>query len=220
MSLLDWLLPVVLVILGLRELLPRAIRLFRTNWLDTYFEEDTQLDIQDQRLKEVVDGCVNKLKSMGFSIIGIRAEKPPVWGSPVKELTLVSVADNTFFCIYIESKTVKYYFYTPFSGGQAVISTYAAYKNENKDYLIIYRTNKNDIGEIFAVHKRNVETFIGKGFIPYREYTWQSRLKAAYLYYNSPQVKKTERTATIISFVILVVCFVPLIFTAFMYFRQ
>jgi hypothetical protein len=220
MTLFDWLIPGILVILGIREFLPRAVRLFRPNFRDVYFEEDNELDISDASVKEYVDECIDKLRSLGFSPIGIRVEKPPIWGPAVKELTLVSAADHTFVCLFLDRKSLKYYFYTPFTGGEIVISAYSAYKNVKKDDILVYRANRNEVGEIFNIHKNNVQEFISKGCNPYKEYTWQSRIRATYTYYNSPRIKKAEVRGDIISLTILIACFMPLILVAVTYFRQ
>jgi hypothetical protein len=210
MGLLDWLMPILVVILGAREFLPKAIRLFRPKLQDVYFEEDHHLELPDD-LKEEVENCVNKLKTKGFSPIGTRIEKSLIWGSPQRELNLVSEADHIFACVYVERKMLKYYFYTPFSDGGIVISSFLAYKNRDKNGLCIYASKKDDLEEILNTHKMNVRNFIEKGFIPYKEYTWQSRLKATYLYYKNPFIRKDQFRTDLASLAILVICIIPLI---------
>jgi hypothetical protein len=210
---LDWLMPILVVILGVREFFPKAFRLFRPDLQDVYFEEDHHLELS-QELNDEVENCVNKLKTKGFEHIGIRVEKSLIWGAPRRELTLVSEADHAFACVFVESRTPKYYFYTPFSDDGIVISSYLAYKNKNQNGACIYRTNKDNLDDIWNTHRQNVANFIEKGFIPYRQYTWQTRLKAAYQFYRNRHIKNDRLRGDLLSLLVLIICIIPLIIVA------
>jgi hypothetical protein len=216
MSLFDWIVPLLIIVLGTREFLPKVYHFFRPNSTDIYFEDEIELTLSDA-LKEEVENIVKKLKPLGFKTIGVKNEKQPLWGGTAKELTLASEESQAFACVFADRRMIRYYFFTPFTGGQSVITSYQVFKNVNKDGFLVTKITKDNPEEMLETHKKSVADFMNQGYTPFREYTWQSRIKATHLYYNSASIKKAFLIGDLVSLFLLILCYLPMLFFVLTY---
>jgi hypothetical protein len=138
----------------------------------------------------------NRLASLGFSQIGVKAETSPLRGSSVLELALVSVADNTFASIVLDQDGHPYslYFYTPFTNNGIVFTRNGEFAPETEDRnTSVKNVVSNDFNAIFTSHKERVQSFVRRGFTPLVDSTKQSRIEATRLYYVSSYGRHSVR---------------------------
>ncbi len=195
----------IISVIGIWYSFPVCIYLFRPNAIRSYFKDNDSTGVMEQK---GVRDLVKKLKSMNFEYLGVKVEEPPLWKRSQEEVTLKSVEARAFASIGIKNRTIKYYFFTPFKEGKIVLTANSSFTEADNDEIIQSSVAGYEPKEILEIHKKSVASFVKRGFTPYEEYTRQSRIDAANLYYNSRLSRRQLRTAGAINFVFfLVFCF-------------
>jgi hypothetical protein len=159
----------------------------------------------------------NQLQALGFYQIGIKIEHPPLWGSN-SELSFADGAGHTFASVAVINGRPVYYFFTPFNGGQAVLTANANFTATNAPDLLQATLTPGDPATLLSVHQKHIEEFTKKGLTPFIEYTQQTRLEATSLYYKIKTVRKQMRLlGAVYLFFLLVIClpFVYFVYKAF-----
>jgi hypothetical protein len=200
-----------------RSLVPRIISFLLPGNRRLYFEDDLS-NPGDGTRRERMRPIVEKIESLGFSKLGVMVEKQPLWAKGSRELSLASAAQKTFASVGLRHNQPSYFFYTPYTGGQIVITAYNAFRHLQRDDFMTTVVYSEDPGETLEVHKKQVEEFINKGFNPYKEYTRDSLVQATVQYYHSSYPRQQLRTAGIFNllfFLLIVFVFALLVKGAF-----
>jgi hypothetical protein len=195
----------IISIAGIWFSFPVCIYLFRPNAIRSYFKDNDSARIMEQK---GVRDLIKKLKSMNFEYLGIKVEEPPLWKRSQEEVSLKSVESLAFASIGIKNRTIRFYFLTPFKEGKIVLTANSSFTEADNDEIIQSSLDRNEPKEILEIHKKHVTSFVNRGFTPCEEYTQQSRINAANLYYNSRLSRRQLRIAGAINFAfVLVFCF-------------
>ena len=193
----------VLVVLQGRTAIPRIISFFFPGTRRLYFD-DSGAPIGEKH-REIVRPVLEKIEALGFSQLGIMTDKPPLWAKGSREIVLASSEERAFASIGLRKNRLSYFFYTPFTGGQIVITAYNAFRDVHLDGFVTAVVYTEDIEGMLAVHREQVREFMGQGFEPYQEYNRESIVKATYSYYKSPFPRQRLRVAGIINLLIYLV---------------
>lgn len=210
MGALEWIFSVILAAFGILVFLPRGIFLFRPNAFRTYYDDDPNTSIRTFH-RGIVKENAEKIESLGFTELGVKVEKFPLWGSRSEELTFASSKDRAFAAITIYRNTSTYHFITPFTGGQIVITSPGSFKNIDTEGFLSASSSADDHGAVLEKHRESVASFVSKGYTPFQEYTRESRLESSALYYNSKPAKSKARRVGAFTFIAFVVLIFPLI---------
>jgi hypothetical protein len=205
----EWIIPSIFAFMAVWIYIPRTVFLFRSGFR-FYFDSNPNASITRIHKREVTR-IADELVSLGFNYIGVKIEKFPLWGGSIKQLSFASEKNCAFATIYISWYMVSYYFYTPFKDGQYVLTAYNSFQDMNRKNYIIARLKSNDSQNGLELHKNNVQVFRNKGFIPYHEYSKQSRLQASDAYYQSSIARSQWRIAGAISCFGFIIFILPLI---------
>jgi hypothetical protein len=197
-----------------KSLVPRIISFLAPGDRKLYFEEFTQEPLGTER-QETLRPVIEKLEILGFSMLGMMVEKPPLWAHETREIAMASASNKIFASIGLRRNNPSYFLYTPFAGGEVVITAHNSFRDYFKDDFATAVVNSGDLEEMLEVHKKQVENFIEKGRTPYQEYTRESFIRATNLYYSSPYPRKKLRVAGIINLLF----FLFLIFLFAIFFR-
>jgi hypothetical protein len=101
--------------------LPGVIFSFFPEKFRAYYDNDERI-IQKFLQKDNVLPIAEKLEALGFFKMGVNTAKLPLWGNKRREMMFASTHEHAFTSIiHVNYKTI-YYFLTPFSGGQFVIT--------------------------------------------------------------------------------------------------
>jgi hypothetical protein len=119
---------------------------------------------------------------LGFSIIGIKVEKPHLWRKAIYELNLASKTYPAFANIFMYGKQVYYYFYTPFLDGHTVLTANGIFPAITSDKLLQSVVAVTGVENLLAIHTKQIEQFVSKDFRPYEIFDQESRIKATYNY--------------------------------------
>ena len=195
----------VIVIFQFRTLIPRILSFLQPGNRHLYFEDNPQPPIDELR-REMIRPIIEKMEALGFKQLGIMVDKPPLWAKGTREITLASNDRKVFASVGFRSLKPSYFFYTPFSGGQVVITGHNSFRNFHKDDFVTSVFSEDDMGEMLAVHQNQVKEFVNKGFTPFGDYTRETVIEATNLYYRAPHPLRQLRIAGIINLLFILLC--------------
>jgi hypothetical protein len=122
-------------------------------------------------------------------------EKAPLWSKSSRELVMVSANHKIIASFGVRGLRLSYFLYTPFEGGQVVITAYNCFRNYVKPDFITSEIKSGELDEMLESHHKDVEDFVAKGFVPFNEYTREAVIRATNLYYKAPYPSKQLRIA-------------------------
>jgi hypothetical protein len=208
---LEWVFAVFMAAVGIGLFLPRGIFLFNPSGYRIHFDDSPYSSMKTFH-KKTVSEIADKITALGFTELGVKVEKFPLWGSRTEELCLASPAAQAFAVITVFKNTATYHFFTPFSGGQVIMTSPGSFKKiETPEFLSSIVRDAEDAGVVLAKHQENVAAFVSKGLTPYREFTRESRLESTALYYNSGPLRSKARKVGAFTFFAFVILMVPLV---------
>lgn len=200
----------VIIIFQGRNLIPRVFSFLMPGDRNLYFKDLSDSPGSPER-DEMIRPVIEKLESLGFTRLGIMAEKAPLWGRESREISLASAADKIIASVGFRRNKPSYFLYTPFTGGEVVITAYNSFRDFFKDDFATAVVASGDLDEMMEVHKIQVQHFLEKGRTPFQDYSRDSVIKATNLYYSSPYPRRQLRIAGVINllfFLVLVFLFV------------
>ena len=196
-----------------RTAIPRIVSFLVPGKRSFYFEEDLQT-AKDKKRLEKMRPILEKIEALGFTRLGIMVEKQPLWAKGTRELSLASSPEKAFASIGFRRNEPSYFFYTPFTGGQIIITAYNSFRHFERNDFFSSVVSSGEPGEMLETHKKKVAEFTAKGLTPYRDYTRESLIEATLLFYNASHPRLQLRTAGMINliyFLVLVFVFVLLL---------
>jgi hypothetical protein len=213
MSILYAIVSVVLLIFVIfqgKAILPRVTSFIRPGKRQFYFEDDLR-EGDDEMRREQVKPIIAKMEALGFKQLGVMIEKQPLWAKASREIALASSTDKIFVSIGFRHGQPSYFFYTPFTGGQIVITAFNAFRQFHKEDFVTAIVTSGEPAEMLEEHRKNVKELSDKGYSPFQQYSRETLIEATNLYYNSPHTRQQLRTAGMISLLFWVVCVLLLI---------
>jgi hypothetical protein len=136
---------------------------------------------------------IGRLKDMGFFMLGIKAERLPLWGRAYREAALVSRAAETYASITLhpDGSPSSLYFYTPLGNGDMVFTRNHPYGKEAEgDALSVKNIPSKDFREIMESHERRLRIFLDRGMRPLVGSGTQARIEATGLFYKSEYARR------------------------------
>ena len=211
METLEWIFAVLMAAIGIWLFLPRGIFLFNPSAYRYYFDDSPDTSMKTFH-KKIVSDISARLTALGFNELGVKMEKFPLWGARAEELVLALPSAQAFAVITVYRNTATYHFYTPFTGGQIVMTSPGSFKKiSSPDFVSSVVRDSEDAGVVLAKHQENVTAFVKQGLAPYREYTRESRLESTVLYYQSKPLRSKARKVGAFTFGAFVILMVPLV---------
>jgi hypothetical protein len=197
MTILTWVLAalmLVFIVFQIRSRVPRIISFFTPGNRNLFFQDNPDPPI-DEIHQEMIKPKLEKLQTLGFSSIGLMLEKPPLWSKSSREMVLVSTNDKIIASIGFRGIKLSYFLYTPFEGGQVVVTAYNCFRNYIKPDFMTSEVKSGDLDEMLEDHKKDVADFVARGYVPFNEYTREAVIRATNLYYKSSYPSKQLRIA-------------------------
>ncbi len=216
MSSIDWLMFVItagVMLYGVWKFLPGGLYLFFPSGIRSHFDANNTYS-QEFLQQGNVNYLVEQLKTLGFSPIGVKVEQRLLWGS-IRDLSLTSNRAYAFASITVINSKTLYYFFTPFTGGQAVLTANDGFPAVHTEDFIQSTANTVTPSELLAIHQRYVDEFRKKGFVPFSEFNQQTRLEATSLYYKISSVRGRMRKNGATYLIFLVIFCLPFFYIIF-----
>lgn len=195
----------VFIVWQARTVLPRIVSFLLPVKRRLYFEDDLQKPVEAAK-RETLRPVIEKLESLGFKPLGMMVEKFPLWAGVSREISMTSPAAKTIASLGFRRRKPSYFFYTPFTGGEVVITSYNSFRDFNKDDFVTTVVPSGEPAEMLEIHQKQVEKFIALGSVPFTEYTRESVIKATELYYDSLYPKQQLRIAGLFNLLFFIVC--------------
>jgi hypothetical protein len=139
---------------------------------------------------------LEELKTLDFSIIGVKIEQPPLWGRAVREIALVSKAKQCYASIILHpnASPASVYCYTPFSdGGMVFTRDFEAGSEAEGERLSVKNVVSTGLSGLVEDHVRRVEGMMQRGLMPRVGSTQHSRLEATGAFYASDYARRAQR---------------------------
>jgi hypothetical protein len=188
-----------------RSILPRVFSYLGRGKRRFYFEDDLGGTDEAAR-REQIRPTLEKMEALGFKQLGIMLEKQPLWGKATREIALANPAEKIFASLGFRRSQPSYFFYTPFTSGQVVITAYNSFRFYHSDTFSSSLVSSGEPAEMLEEHKKIVREFMDKGAAPYQEYTRESLIEATNLYYAAPHTRDQLRAAASMSLFFWVIC--------------
>ena len=198
---------------GVWKFLPGAIYLFLPSGVRSHFDTSnaySQEFLQQGNVRTITE----QIQTLGFLPIGVKIEQRPLWGS-ISDLSLASNRAYAFASITIINSKTLYYFFTPFSGGQAVLTANDGFPAVNTADFIQSSASSTNPADTLAIHQKYVDEFRKRGFTPFQEFNQQTRIDATALYYKINSVRKKMRKNGATYFILLVLFCFPFFYVVF-----
>ena len=216
MSSIDWIMFVIaagVMLYGVWKFLPGGTYLFFPSGVRSHFDNHnaySQEFLQQGNVRSITE----QIEALGFFPIGVKIEQRPLWGS-ISDLSFASNSGHAFASITVINNKTLYYFFTPFSGGQAVLTANDGFPAVHTEDFIQSTANTVTPSDLLAIHQRYVDEFRKKGFIPFSEYNQQTRLEATSLYYKINAVRGRMRKNGATYFILFLLFCFPFLYIIF-----
>jgi len=134
-----------------------------------------------------------RLRDMGFSLLGVKAERLPLWGRAYREAALVSRAADTYASIVLDpaNSPASLYFYTPLENGGMVFTRNHPHGRETEtETVTVKNIPSQDFREVFDSHEKRLRVFLDKGWRPLIGSGQQARIEATRVFYKSSYARQ------------------------------
>ena len=216
MSFIDWIMFVIsagVMLYGVWKFLPGGLYLFFPSGVRSHFDTGNDAPLKFLQQGDVLS-ITEKLEALGFFQLGVKIEQRLLWGS-ISDLSLASNSAHTFTSITVINNKTLYYFFTPFSGGQAVLTANDGFPAVNTGDFIQSSIFTATPADLLAIHQKNVDEFRKNGFSSFSDYTQQNRLEATSLYYKISSVHGRMRKNGATYFILFLLFCVPFLYIVF-----
>jgi hypothetical protein len=159
-----------------------------------YFSDEPEPQV-DEIKQGMMQPLLEQLAARGFVRLGLMYEKGPLWSGATRELVLTSTAERTIASVGFRGLKLSYYFYTPFTGGQIVITACNSFRDFFKEDFVSEVVTSGEVEEMLEIHKKAVAGFEAKGYVPFNDYGREAVVQATQQYYRSPYPKRQLRVA-------------------------
>jgi hypothetical protein len=155
-------------------------------------EEQREFLARSVHLQEWVD----RLKELGFTMIGIATEKIPLWGPGFKGLSMVSISAEAYAGIVLhpDGEPASMYFYTPMRGGGMVFTRNFGGDQAEAERYSVRNVESINFKAILDDHLERIEKFRGRGLQPAVGSSQSARITATADYYDSEYGRKSLRS--------------------------
>ncbi|HET7009891.1 MAG TPA: hypothetical protein VFI11_03880 [Anaerolineales bacterium] len=163
---------------------------------------------------------LDALRQMGFTMLGVKVERQPLWGRSYREVDLASTPLQTYATIVLhpDSSPASFYCYTPLrDGGMVFTRDFEQGMEAEGPRISVRNVVSANLSEVVQDHVSRVQSMQQRGLLPVVGASQQSRLDATRAFYESDYARALRpglRTPAIRRFVVLLVLFLALAVSA------
>lgn len=176
-----------LTLLTGRRVLPALLILIRPARLRSWFV-DAEQEAGLLGAVPILDDLLRWMREQRFVLLGVKAEKLPLWGATYQEAALVARDRQAFASIVLTKRGVpsSIYLYTPLAGGGMVFTRdHTAGWQEESDRLSVRNVATENLEELIGQHRERVQAMQARGMSPDVRPTQAGRLQATRDFYAS-----------------------------------
>jgi hypothetical protein len=186
---------ILLLILPAIDAIPTMIFALNPRTMRYAFDDPSAEQERLSRSAELRE-WIGRLKQLGFSLLGIKSERLPLWGRTYREAALVSRAAETYASIVLhpDGNPASVYFFTPLENGGMVFTRNHPYGREiESEQVSVKNTASKDFREIMESHEGRLRIFLDRGNRPLIGSGQQTRIEATAAFYASEYARRSGR---------------------------
>lgn len=176
-----------LVLLTGQRVLPGLVVLMRPARLRCWFLDADQ-EAKVLGSSPLLEECLQRLKAQRFFLVGVKAEKLPLWGRQVQEVALAARDRSAFASIVLQpfGAPASIYLYTPLAGGgMAFTRDFAGGGEAERDRLSVRNLPTEDLELLVRDHRARVDALRARGAVPDVRPSQAGRIQATRAFYAS-----------------------------------
>lgn len=166
---------------------PARVRVsFEDDWLPKAFDRENSALV----------GLLEDFKTLGFSLIGLKVERMPLWGPSFRELALVSEPGKAYASIVLhpDLSAASKYCFTPFDqDGMVFTRDFGVAEEAESERLSVKNVPGATPAELVSSHIQRVEMLCERGLTSLVGDSREARLEATQAFYSSAYAKRTHR---------------------------
>lgn len=178
----------LLVILTGKDAIPTLIFVLMPGALRFSFDDSSKGQEPLSKHGDLHDWLL-KLQELGFTLLGVKVEKLPLWGPEYRELALASREAEAYASIVLHrdgSSPASLYIYTPFQdGGMVFTRNYEPAPEAEGDRLSVKNVPTSDFKTVLASHVGRLRVFTERGLRPLVGLSRQAKIEATRIFYAS-----------------------------------
>ena len=176
-----------LVLLTGQHVLPGLVVLMRPARLRCWFLDADQ-EAKALGSSPLLEECLQRLKAQRFFLLGVKAEKLPLWGRQEQEVALAARDRSAFASIVLQpfGAPASIYLYTPLAGGGTVFTRdFAGGGEAEGDRLSVRNLPTEDLELLVRDHRARVDALRARGVVPDVRPSQAGRIEATHAFYAS-----------------------------------
>ncbi len=184
---------VILAVISGLDAIPVILFALNPDAMRYSFDDPPEEQERLSRSKELRE-WIGRLRDMGFSMLGIKGERLPLWGRTFREAALVSRAADTYASIVLhpDGSPASLYFFTPFENGGAVFTRDHPYGAEAESGILsVKNIPSKDFRKIMESHEARLRIFTERGMRPKIGSSQQARIEATGIFYKSAYARQS-----------------------------
>jgi hypothetical protein len=133
------------------------------------------------------------LQELGFSLLGVKLEKLPLWGGTYREVALASEEAEAYASIGLrkDGRPRGLYFYTPLRDAGMVFTRNRALGGEaESERLSVKNVPTQNFKEILDSHQQRLRVLKERGLVPSVGLSQQARIEATRAFYASGYARR------------------------------
>jgi hypothetical protein len=182
----------LLVLLTGKSVLPGLLVVISPSRLRTRFL-DAEQEANALGASPLLEECLQGLKARHFFLLGVKAEKLPLWGREDREVALAARDHFAFASIVLQpfGEPSSVYLYTPLAGGGMVFTRdYAGGPQAESDRLSVRNVPTEDLEKLVGDHRARVEVMRERGAVLDVRSSQAGRLDATRAFYASDYFRR------------------------------
>ena len=134
-----------------------------------------------------IQALVEEMQALGFKLLGVLSEQAPL-SQPIPSITLAWPEQKAFASITHIGGKAHFFFYTPYQGGQILLSANGYFGNIQARGCVVQSMPRAGMAQVWQAHLKRQQNFLEQGYLPLAEYTPETRQQAARRFYAHPAV--------------------------------
>jgi hypothetical protein len=182
----------LLVVLTGRGVIPGLLVMLQPSRLRCWFLDSDQ-ETKVLSASPLLEECLQRLKAEHFFLLGVKAEKLPLWGREEREVALAALDQSAFASIVLQpfGAVASVYLYTPLAGGGMVFTRdYASGPQAEGDRLSVRNVPTEELEKLVNAHRDRVRTMQARGAALGLRPSQAGRLEAARVFYSSAYFRR------------------------------
>lgn len=202
----------LLIVWATWRFLPRCIHLALPEMLRIGFEPCHDLCHSD--VSEGLRSLIQSLDTLGFTVIGVKTESFPLWGT-LRELTLACSDCRCYASIPIQTPPSVFYLLTHFTDGSVILTANHGFPERSEHDCVVTNVHSNNPAVALERHCALIDEWVDFGRSPVASLSESARIAATEAFYRTSSSRRRMRQIGFMNAVALVLAVVAATWLSF-----